>query len=1445
MEKNLRKDTNKLIQGMDAMMLDVDEQEQHLSKQNKYLNKSTATKGAKKTKPNKTTFKRIKQDDRKKYITAKQQKQDKLDKGAAKLLDNIVDNAKREKERRETITMEKAVEFLKNNKISEIIVSGKERKITEKEKKLFKTKERKERLKNMNGKILTWDQDLDTRMALWLLNDFNKKGEPRNGNIYDEGAKSTILNTHQKEKKPAETSKGLRVFIDAGGEWLKFEEDGKTKTLWIDHHGTGTHEATSGSKMTYEIMEKADLLKENPEWLKKLIAFINDVDNLEYIKRENKYGKKIFNETYFRNEWPNSLYSLAEKEIPLGTLLELCKSGLIKDPSVPFTEEELAGDLGKTKIGNSTISELCKKQRRAVGYVLRGIKKSARINERANLNLETVSLGKIIYHNYPKNKDGSINKIPDHLAFKATKAKGFDTYVAWNPKEHKFYINSNHPNLSAIVEQLNKADPYCATDIRGVMVFGKIKNLTEKQFLDIIDPSILANVQLPEDSGEPVNSIATVEVDDNDSIKIEDAQDHMNEVTSRLKEVKERQAELAELIQFPSNTEAIEENNELIKEAESLEEELEKIKAEFPELEDDQEEQEVEKEEEVEMSELREELKEAEEKGNEEEIEIIENKIRALENKIRGEKTKLPKPEQTPAEKAEEEKPIENKKLIDDLRKAEEEEAEKKEGEKIEQKLDEARDKYFEEYKQCKKEADRQSLISKTKNTILNFFRSKENKKQIKVEDFFTDKLRESKKEYDKSRVEMGDYMYNKRKAELEKAGLSGKDLENALIQYKAVEVLGKTIIEERQKFIDIKAERAPIKPALWKKLVGGFMKLKPHWKRIAVCTLIFLPLSASGALGASAIAAGGFGLGLAGLAAGKFLASMAIGYGVGFLSEGIDLAKRKSDKEFAEIQNNNKLKLKEGFSNDQISLEEYEKGMDIIEKEEKKRARNRKILKGVVGGALALTAGFVAYDAMGHGIEQISGVDNTVDAISGPDVSHITDTTPKIEHLNIEATADHGQGGIALAHELKENLKIEYGDNLENAPLSVKHALGVSDQDLAKELGMYKPGQEMESANLMEGDKIIVDGKTGEFRFDSIRSDKDVILQHGTETEPSGSYEGKMFDSDHSGVKIEDTDNTAGTSDEYKLPPQVDPTTGEPVTTEADSANLVDDKYKLPPQVDPVTGKLPDSVPEGDEQQIATGESETGYTLTTEEMTEVKQTYEQNIDHIFSEGQQQPGGIWDKIQNRVSAEKLMEMDAENKISPEYKPLTDYMEKLKEASGLEPRGITPLNPEPETIPEYMNRALEKIQHEGKLDEIKLSGNEIIDQQTPETVETPEGENYSLPETYEEMVSESELVAWGIREVNIDNLKDLKELTEGYEGFPGQPPLRMIMENIEGKGLHAYATESVGETQIASQLSAEANMNSALSSLGARSGEYEFFKTLPNGNVKSLIIRFYK
>lgn len=405
--------------------------------------------------------------------------------------------AEREKSGEEK-TIEDIAEILKNQPISQIIVHAKEN---------FEPGE---------NKGLTSSPDLDTQGALLLFNEFNNKPIEK---IYTNTAVTSFVPKGGSSKNLNEKREGVNMVIDVGGSWLKLEQEtGKPITIRIDHHGSKKNKPTSATEMMFKIMDQAKLLKEKPEWLQNFVGLVNKVDNLSYLEDEDRNGKKIFNERYAREQWPNSLYAIAE-EIPFDVLVALFEFGEIKDFSKPFTEGELAGELGKMKAGEKTIAELCKQKKDEMSRTLAGLNNAVKYAREKKMEIGNTALGKIIYHNFPKMKDKNgrefVNKVPNKLAFIGAKALGADSVISWNEKRKEFYINSNHPNLPEVVEKLAAMIPGTRA-VRGVMVFAPknpeaaevLKNLTEKQFLDLIDPNILKNTKkLEEGTGESVSVV--------------------------------------------------------------------------------------------------------------------------------------------------------------------------------------------------------------------------------------------------------------------------------------------------------------------------------------------------------------------------------------------------------------------------------------------------------------------------------------------------------------------------------------------------------------------------------------------------------------------------------------------------------------------------------------------------------------------------------------------------------------------------------------------------------------------------------------------------------------------------------------------------------------------------------------------------------------------------
>lgn len=374
----------------------------------------------------------------------------------------------------------KIAELFKNEKIAQVVIHAREN----------NEPDNKER-------GLTSDPDFDTKVALYLLNDLNKK---QSEELYTEDAQSSLLikGGNEYNLKEDQKKEGLNVFIDVGGGFLRIQENKKETIVKLDHHGKGKHGTTSASQMMYEVLRKADLLKSDARWVKNLVNTVNSVDNLSYVNRKDENGEKIWNEEYFTKDWPYSVEALAA-QIPLPILVKLYKENKIRNTAQVFTDQEIKGYIGKIKINENegkTIKDLCEINKEKAEKTIVALRKAIELNQKNELATENTLIGKTIYHNYEKIEGTKSNIIPfeNGLPFLGTKALGYDSFAVFNsdPKKvnQKFFINSSHLNTSILGENLNKRLPG-TQEIRGSFIFppkdtSKLKNFKEDQFLEML-----------------------------------------------------------------------------------------------------------------------------------------------------------------------------------------------------------------------------------------------------------------------------------------------------------------------------------------------------------------------------------------------------------------------------------------------------------------------------------------------------------------------------------------------------------------------------------------------------------------------------------------------------------------------------------------------------------------------------------------------------------------------------------------------------------------------------------------------------------------------------------------------------------------------------------------------------------------------------------------------
>jgi hypothetical protein len=131
-------------------------------------------------------------------------------------------------------------------------------------------------------------------------------------------------------------------------------------------------------------------------------------------------------------------------------------------------------------------------------------------------------------------------------------------------------------------------------------------------------------------------------------------------------------------------------------------------------------------------------------------------------------------------------------------------------------------------------------------------------------------------------------------------------------------------------------------------------------------------------------------------------------------------------------------------------------------------------------------------------------------------------------DHRSMEFKVGKGHGAIKTIREIQERLKTEYPDGSPR-PASVEHILNTRAEKLAQEYGQYKPSNVNESAMERIGSSYKID-EQGNLTYHDAATNKDILLEKGTDIKASGTYEGKMFDSDHSGSRPNIENNLRGT---------------------------------------------------------------------------------------------------------------------------------------------------------------------------------------------------------------------------------------------------------------------------------------------------------------------------
>jgi len=674
-------------------------------------------------------------------------------------------------------------------------------------------------------------------------------------------------------------------------------------------------------------------------------------------------------------------------------------------------------------------------------------------------------------------------------------------------------------------------------------------------------------------------------------------------------------------------------------------------------------------------------LKEAMKAGDTEKMKTIQNEIdeKFFKKEKAPEPAKKPAPEPTkePTKKEPAKEPV----------------AETKE-KNLEEKLINARINYALDYKQFLTYRKRTSgWLANVGRKILG---GKVPEKEI------PESLKKLEQEYDKTAVEYGKKMYADKEAELKNSKLSPEKQKAELARYKANEIFTKIIVEEQSRLNALKAENLPPKEkGIIRKSLDWYLK-QNRFTKIAISTALSTAIIASFSGGAIA-AAGGIAA-YAGTKLGRGIAGSIIGQGAAKAYDWI-FKEKSAEKRKLEEKELQKLFAEQSFD---TSLAKNKKEYAEILEREKRAKRQRLITKA----AITLAAGGLASYGIGYEVGAGAGVPHDVppeQILEEHPVEHPIVEQPPVEEQPVEQppaeqpTTEHpiqeptfkteevefsSRGAIQTIDNLKEQIHHDYPD-ISKAPASVQEFMNTDSTQEAIKLGFYNPDSPSESMFVLKGSTFSFD-EHGNLSYHDIKTGEDHMLIG--EQGDVEKYHGQMFDSDKSGIgtdipPAEYTIEAEAPADQYAVPPQESPVGQE------------GNQYAVSSQESPVANVA-------GEEKLASDQVSSGENLTPEQMAEVKQTYDDNINHLFGDKTTFWDNVKDSHQVNLTADKMMHLRIYEGLNEDTKNLVSYLNKLHEVTGLDPIEGTLITPA-ETNSEFIKRALQKAAEMGQLDKVNL------------------------------------------------------------------------------------------------------------------------------------------
>lgn len=318
---------------------------------------------------------------------------------------------------------------------------------------------------------------------------------------------------------------------------------------------------------------------------------------------------------------------------------------------------------------------------------------------------------------------------------------------------------------------------------------------------------------------------------------------------------------------------------------------------------------------------------------------------------------------------------------------------------------------------------------------------------------------------------------------------------------------------------------------------------------------------------------------------------------------------------------------------------------------------------------------------------------------IPGPEVvapvAHIQEFKPEV------FTFDQGKGGIQGILELKEQIRAQYPD-ISKAPQNVQEFLNVNSTKQAIEFGLFKPGQADESAFILKGSTLRLD-ESGQLIFHDAKTGEDIVK-----------YEGRMFDSDNSGLQKAVEAEIAEVSSGVDAAPESAP--------KGEVSELARNYPSFEEQRSKIFERL--SFTEAETAAEATGEA--GAEVSAEEASlrgrlaeyaregtnasairGANEVYQYNLRNIFPDSARMEE--WNEAISKMKAKEIWEnrVGGESELDKQtaYGHIFYYIQKLERETGIKPRGG--FWRRDENVAEYIGRALRRAAELGKLDKTIL------------------------------------------------------------------------------------------------------------------------------------------